>query len=103
MNKKYKVIYLPLFEEDLSKVVKYLSYNLKNQRAALNLIDSVEKAILKRLVSPLAFEPHISSKKRKEIYYRIYVKNFTVFYVVIGNTMEVRRFVYSKRLMSELI
>ncbi|GHV79520.1 hypothetical protein AGMMS49944_13110 [Spirochaetia bacterium] len=28
-------------------------------------------------------------------YYRIYVKNYTVFYVVIDDTMEVRRFMYT--------
>lgn len=28
---------------------------------------------------------------------RISVKNFTIFYVVIGDTMEVRRILYSRR------
>ncbi|MCL2798783.1 MAG: type II toxin-antitoxin system RelE/ParE family toxin [Endomicrobia bacterium] len=103
MNKKYKLVYLPLFEEDLSKAVDYISKALKNQSAALKLIALVEKSILKRLSSPLAFEPYNSLKDRNETYYRIYVKNFTVFYVIIGDTMEVRRFIYSKRQLAELI
>ena len=103
MNKKYKLIYLPLFEDDLSKAIDYISIKLKSPQAALKLIASVEKAILKRLTSPKAFEPYNSTKERKETYYRIYVNNFTIFYVVIGNTMEVRRFIYSKRQLAELI
>jgi len=58
---------------------------------------------LKRLSSLESFEPYISKKTRKAKYYRIYVNNFTVFYVVIDNTMEVRRFVYSRRQLEELI
>ena len=103
MNTKYKLVYLPLFEEDLSKAVDYISIGLKNRQAALKLINSVEKLILKRLSSPLAFEPYNSLKDRKETYYRIYVKNFTIFYVVIGDVMEVRRFIYGKRRLAELV
>ncbi len=36
-------------------------------------------------------------------YYRINVRNFSIFYVVIDNTMEVRRILYSKRNIDELI
>ena len=103
MNKKYNLVYLPLFENDLSKAVDYISIKLKSPQAALKLINSVEKAILKRITSPKAFEPYDSTKERKDVYYRIYVNNFTVFYVVIDNTMEVRRFIYSKRQLAELI
>jgi len=103
MNKKYKLVYLPLFEEDLSKAADYISIKLKNPQAALKLINNVEKLILKRLISPLAFEPYNSLKDRKEKYYRIYVKNFTVFYTVIDDTMEVRRFIYNKRQLAELV
>lgn len=36
-------------------------------------------------------------------YYRIDVRNFAVFYVVINDTMEVRRLLYSKRDMNALL
>ncbi|MCM1488697.1 MAG: type II toxin-antitoxin system RelE/ParE family toxin, partial [Firmicutes bacterium] len=35
--------------------------------------------------------------------YRIYVGNYTVFYVVIGDVMEVRRFIYSRRNFDRLL
>ena len=70
--------------------------------AALQLVVDTEKAIVKRLRNPLSFQPYPSVRKRKHQYYRINVRNFSVFYVVIGNVMEVRRFVYSKRNLPEI-
>lgn len=96
-DKKYILRYLPIFAEDLSKAVRYISKSLNNPMAAQKLADDTEKAILKRLESPLAFSPYRSLNSRKHRYYRINVGNFSVFYVVIDNVMEVRRFIYSKR------
>ncbi|MBQ3842273.1 MAG: type II toxin-antitoxin system RelE/ParE family toxin [Ruminiclostridium sp.] len=94
---KYDVRYLPLFENDLAEAVLYISDVLKNEAAAKKLIDDTETAILKRAKAPFSFPPYPSSKRRVNSYYRINVGNFSVFYVVIGNVMEVRRFIYSRR------
>ena len=85
-NKSYQLRYLPIFETDLLSTVNYITNVLKNEDAAHRLVDDIESAILKRLENPLAFEP-----------YRIYVRNYVVYYVVIGNVMEVRRLIYSAR------
>lgn len=63
----------------------------------------MEKAIEERRSCAEAFEPYHSIKERRYPYYRIDVKNFTVFYVVIGDMMEVRRIVYSRRDMTKQI
>lgn len=52
---------------------------------------------------PLAFAPFQSSKKRETAYYRINVRNFSVFYIVINDTMEVHRLLYSNRAIDELL
>ncbi len=93
-NRKYKLRYLPLFEQDLIKTVNYITHILKNSNAAIRLVDDVEAAILKRLSNPLAFEAYHSIKKRKHPYYRIYIRNYVVYYVVIDDVMEIRRFLY---------
>lgn len=104
MNRQnYNLTFLPLFNEDLIEIVDYITNTLKNPDAAHKLVDDVEQAILKRLDSPLTFAPYQSSKKRKYPYYRINIRNFSVFYVVIGNTMEVRRILYSKRNLDTLL
>lgn len=97
MDDKYELRYLPIFYEDLSEAVDYISNELNNHDASLKLIDLTEKAILNRLDNPLMFQPFNSEKKRKNPYYRININNFSVFYVVIDNVMEVRRFLYSRR------
>jgi plasmid stabilization system protein ParE len=102
-NHKYSLEFLPLFEQDMAEASDYITNVLLNPEAALRLIEDTEKAILKRLSNPTAFEPYRSAKKRKHVYYRINVRNYSVFYVVIGNVMEVRRFVYTKRDLKKLI
>lgn len=96
-DKKYRLRYLPLFEQDLVRAVSYIANVLNNPDAAFKLVDDVEAAILDRLDHPVSFEPYYSIKKRKYPYYRIYVKNYVVYYVVIDDVMEVRRFLYGAR------
>ena len=63
-NKVDHLRYLPIFEQDLISTASYITNVLKNEDAALRLIDDVEAAILERLNNPLAFEPYVSEKKR---------------------------------------
>lgn len=99
---QYELRYLPLFYEDLEQKVIYISETLHNVKAANDLLDAVEQAIMERLPVAEAFEPYHSVKERRYKYYRIYVKNFVIYYVVIDDVgskkiMEVRRFLYNKQ------
>ncbi|MCD8105768.1 MAG: type II toxin-antitoxin system RelE/ParE family toxin [Lachnospiraceae bacterium] len=102
-NESFQLRYLPLFEQDLLGTVDYITNVLQNEDAAQKLIDDVETAILKRLDNPFSFEPYHSAKKREYPYYRIYVRNYTIFYVVIGNVMEVRRLIYNARNIDSIL
>ncbi|MDY3983659.1 MAG: type II toxin-antitoxin system RelE/ParE family toxin [Veillonellaceae bacterium] len=102
-KKKYKLSFLPLFEDDLNEITDYITNHLQNPNAALRLINDIEIAINKRLKTPLAFTPYQSAKNRPYPYYRINVKNFSIFYVLINDTMEVRRILYSKRNFDNLL
>ena len=82
---RYQLRYLPLFYQDLSEKVDYIYTMLKNPQAANELLDAVEEAILNRQPVAEAFEPYHSVKERKYPYYRIYVKNFVIYYVVIDD------------------
>lgn len=95
--KRYKLRFLPLFRDDLNEIVDYIALKLKSPAAADNLVDEVQAAIRERTTCAEAFEPYHSNRERKYPYYRIYVKNYTIFYVVIGDVMEVRRIVYNRR------
>lgn len=103
MNKQYQILYLPLFYEDLMKIIKYIKVKLKNPIAAKHLIIEIEKAITDRAYNPNDYEKYNSNKKRKDTYYRIYVKNYTIFYTLQGNIMNVRRILYSRRNFKNII
>ncbi len=83
-NISYELRYLPLFYEELDNNVSYIAFTLQNPDAANNLLDEVEEAILKRLENgPEIFERVSSSRDRLHPYYRIYVKDYIIYYVVL--------------------
>ena len=103
MEKKYKIKYLPLFYNDLDQITDYIMYKLNNEIAANNFVNELENEINKRAYNPDAYEKYTAIRKRQHIYYKIYIKNYIVFYTVKDNIMEVRRILYSKRNFENLI
>lgn len=102
-NNKYTIKYTATFINQFDNISKYFMYKLKNKIAAENFYNEVITEIEKRSENPEGFEKYRSSRKRKNTYYRIYVKNYTIFYIVKDNTMEIRRILYSKRNFENLI
>lgn len=101
-SKKYRLSYLPLFYDDLDEKVTYIAEKLKNPKAANDLLDKVESAIMERLPMAESFEPYHSIRERRYSYYRICVDNYIIYYVVIDDdpndwVMEVRRFLYNEQ------
>ena len=104
MNHNYELQYLPLFYDDLLDTVQYISQKLHNPQAAGALVDDVEKAILDRLPEAESFEKYPSIRERRYPYYRIYVGNYIIYYVVIEHRiMEVRRLIYAGRDQSRFV
>lgn len=93
--------------KNLAAVTSYIAGTLNNKILASKLVEDVERAILERLESPLIFEGYRTERNRKYTYYRIKVRNYFVFYVVLneGNSriMEVRRFLYGRRYLSSFL
>lgn len=102
-EKRYKLRILPLFEEKLQGTADYIAFRLQNPIAAEAFIDAVEAAIYERLKAPEAFAPYNSKKHHEHLYYAIPVKNYYVFYVVIGDVMEVRTLLYNRRDLINII
>ena len=96
-SKKYRLRVLPMFEQDLNSILDYVAVQLGNPVAAESLLNAVEKAVYERLNCAEAFEQFQSANEREHPYYRISVKNYTVFYVVIDDVIELRRILYSRR------
>ena len=102
-GKTYRLRYLDLFVEDLSQIVDYICRELDSPQAADSLVDAVEEAIQKRTSCAEAFERFPSKRERQHPYYRIYVRNYVIFYVVIEDVMEVRRILYHRRDLQDLL
>ena len=100
---KYTIRYSATYINQFNNILKYLVNNLNNRIAAENFYSEVIKEIEARSYNPTSYEKYISNKKRKNTYYRIYVKNYTIFYTVKDNTMEVRRILYSRRNFDKLV
>ena len=99
----YVIKYTSTFINQFNSILKYLVNKLDNKIAAEKLYNEVIRDIENKSSNPESYEKYIGVRKRKNIYYRIYVKNYTIFYVVKDNTMEVRRILYSKRNLDKFI
>lgn len=100
---KYTIKYTETFVKQFNNILKYFIYKLQNKIAAENFYDEVIKEIEKRSEYPESFEKYNSKKKRKNTYYRIYVKNYTIFCTIKDNAMEVRRILRNRRNFDKLI
>ena len=100
-NKKYEIRYLPTFIEQFNTILHHIKHELFNQIAAENLYKDVVKSIEERSIAPKSFEVFKTINNVK--WYTIRVKNYTIFYVVKDNIMEVRRIYFSKRDFKSLI
>lgn len=94
---RYELRYLPLFWDDLNEAVSYIADVLRNPNAAARLLDQTEEGILRHRQSPTMCTVYHSETERPLPYYWFAVGNYMVFYVVRGNVMEVRRFLYGSR------
>lgn len=102
-NKKYEIRYLPTFISQLNNILYYITYELKNKIAADNFYNEVVKQIEIRSNAPESYEVFKTVRDEKIKYYKINVKNYTIFYVVKENVMEIRRIYYSQRNFDNLI
>ena len=106
---KYILRYLPLFYGDVEEKLSYIAFDLNNPKAANELLNMIENAILERLPFAESFGKYFTHKERHYPYYRIFVKNFVIYYVVIhdkesgSKIMEVRRFLYKTQDISRLL
>lgn len=102
-NHKYEIRYTSSFINQFNSILKYFVNKLNNKIAAENFYKKVVKEIEKRGENPESYEKYSEIKKRKNTYYRIYINNYTIFYIVKNNVMELRKIIYSKRNFNNLI
>lgn len=99
----FEVEYSETFKKDIESVFKYIVNELRNEIAAENLLQLVEKEIIKRSYNPKGYKSFKLSDKDIYIWYKIKINNYFAFYTVENNIMIMRRFIYSRRNFNCLI
>ncbi len=100
---KYMIKYLPSFSEELNEIIYYITFILKNKKAAERFLMNVHNAIEQKSESPESYEIYKNKANMKYDWYRIYIGNFTIFYTVRNTVMEVAHIIYSARNLDDLI
>ena len=102
-EKEPEIKYLPSFRQELDAIVEYISVTLEAPRAALNLLDELEKSINDLKIFPFAHRRYHPIKPLLTEYRIVTVKNYLVFYVVLEEIIEIHRIIYKKRDLSQLV
>ena len=103
MPTQYRLQYLPLFWDDLEQAVFYVRDVLRNPAAAERLLDRTEEAILEHAKEPTMAQVYKTTRNRPLPYCWFAVGNYMVFYVVTGDVMEARRFIYGARVLTKML
>ena len=103
MPKKYKIQFTPLAVKDISEITDYITDVLSAPQAAYDLLAKIDEAVKPLERFPFVF-PVYKDAAFAKIGYRIRpVDNYLLFYVVAGNAVEIRRVIYAKRNLPELL
>ena len=88
MTNNFEVRYSLEFFQELEAITFYIKSELKNNIASNKLIKKVDNAIQKRQKNPASYEQYKTNGGYT--YYKIYVDNYTIFYTITENSMEIR-------------
>lgn len=103
MGKRYSLRYLAVAQADLADIAQHISEELFAPEAAMNLLNKLDEAISNLEYFPFSGHPYKSRGKLADEYRIMVVERYLVFYVVMDNIVEIRRFIYSKRDFERLL
>ena len=92
---KYKVVIFPTAKQDLSDIVDYL--NTLASEAALKYYDDITEQIASLSDLPERCPRPKDLALAVKGYRYLIVRNYLVFYVVAGDTVQIRRILYGRR------
>ena len=93
----YKVVYLPLAEEDILAAVEYIAGKLGNPPAAEALLDELDKTAEQLALFPYASELYYTDRPMRDELRKVPVKGYVLYYTVRDDTVVVRRLIHGRR------
>lgn len=95
----YKIVVTDPAQKDLQNTVSYISNELKNKQAAINLLDLVEDTVKSLTVMPERYAVVDDEILSREGFRFIPIKIYLLFCIVRKNiqTVVIQRFLYARR------
>lgn len=98
----YKIVYLPLAEEDILEAVDYIAGTLDAPQAAQALLDELDDTVGRISRYPYAHELYLTARPMRDEIRKVPVKGFVLYYAVLEDTVEIRRFLHGRKDRREL-
>ncbi|MDR1203932.1 MAG: type II toxin-antitoxin system RelE/ParE family toxin [Peptococcaceae bacterium] len=98
---QYKIKILPTAQEDMTEIVDYL--NTLSPKAALKYYDLLTEKIMSLSDMPERCSLARDTQLRLRGYRVLIVEQYLVFYVILGDTVQIRRVIYGRRQYETLI
>ena len=101
----YQLEYLPIAAQDMVEIARYISNELSNPSAALNLANEMVEAAESLRYFPYSKPVHLTAKPLKHEYRRLTVKNYVMFYWVneAEKLIVISRVIYARRDFDKLL
>ena len=95
----FEIEYTEQCIEEMEEIYEYISKKLKNNSAAIRLIEMVYEKVLNLAKSPDLYMKIGKADKLKRDYHRIVIKNYVILYTVDYQNKKVfvSRMIYGKR------
>ena len=98
---RYKIKIFPTAQSDLKTIVDYL--NTLSPNAAVQYYDLIIEKVGTLQTLPERCALARDTQLRLRGYRLLHIKNYVVFFVINGNTVEIRRILYAKRQYEQLL
>lgn len=93
----YKVVYLPLAEDDILAAVEYIAGKLGNPQAAESLLNELDQIKEQLALFPYSSELYYTDRPIRDELRKVSVKGYVLYYTVKDDTVEIRRLIHGRR------
>ena len=93
----YKVVYLPLAEDDILAAVEYIAGKLGNPQAAESLLNELDQIKEQLALFPYSSELYYTDRPIRDELRKVPVKGYVLYYTVKDDTVEIRRLIHGRR------
>jgi toxin ParE1/3/4 len=101
----YSIKFAPKAEEDLEEIYSYISEKLLVTASADNLLEKIEKSIMKLQYFPSSGSLLLDEPLRKKGYRKLIIENYIAFYIVDkpGKQVIIMRILYGAQNYQDLL